>query len=257
MQANRTSMFFALYGKEIRELLLEITVVVLLAMLINVLLFARSNHSPFPELLFVANFMLFGLACFMPFVSSFKLISREWRNNSIYMLLSLPAKGTLVLGAKLAALVTQFVVGTLVVGGSGLLLMRALMGLEFSQTLNEFGQATGLSTAQLFGEMFLVYLLGVAILIYLISISFSSQLAGKLVRRYSGLLTVVVFIALYSGMQKLMTLFWHKVDWHLSATLVNTDLFNQYLGIAILTFLTVSALLYAGSVFIYNRRIEL
>ncbi|MGI6435679.1 MAG: ABC transporter permease [Syntrophomonadaceae bacterium] len=260
MQANRFNMFAALYGKEMRELLAEITIVVLLAIVVNVVLFFRLDQSPFRYVLFVPNMMLFGLACFLPFISSFKLIYREWRSNTIYMLLSLPVKGASVLGAKLAALLTQYVIGSLAVMGTCLLLVLALMGPEFSQGLQELCRESGLSTSQLLGEGLLLYMLSIAVLIYLVSISFGSQMVGKLVRRYSGLLTIVVFIALYSTMQKLIGLFWNQVDLHFNighAYSMSIGVINQYLGLALLSLLSASALLYAGTIWIYNRRIEL
>lgn len=260
MQANRFKMFAALYGKEMRELYAEITIVALLAAVVNMVLFFRLDNSPFRYILFLPNIMLFGLACFLPFISSFKLIYREWRSNTIYMLLSLPVKGASVLGAKLAALLTQYVMGTFAVMGACLLLVLALMGPEVTQGLQELYRETGLTASQLFGEGLLLYLLSMGVLIYLVSISFGSQLVGKMVRRYSGLLTVVVFIALYSTMQKLIGLFWHQVDLHFNANYacsMSIGVMNQYLGLALLSLLAASALLYAGTIWIYNRRIEL
>lgn len=203
MQANGYRMFSALYRKELRELAIDIVIVTVLAVLVNVYLFFKLNHGPYVHLLIVPNLMLLGLAGLLPFISSFKLISREWKSNTIYMLLSLPVKGTAVLGAKAAALLTQYVAGTMAVAVSSVLVSLALAGPEIGAAIRQLYIHPEINLNQLLGTGMLCYILSMAGLVYLVSISFGSQMVGKLVRSHSGLVTLVVFIVLLYVVQYL------------------------------------------------------
>ncbi|HCF71394.1 MAG TPA: hypothetical protein DER33_07420 [Syntrophomonas sp.] len=260
MQAKRLKMFTALYAKEMRDLAAETIIVAGLAVVVNLFLFFKLNHTPYAHILVLPNLMLLGLAAFLPFISSFKLIYREWKSNTIYMLLSLPVKGALVLGAKMAALVTNYIAGTLAVLVSGFIVSLALVGEEIQRALQTIHLTPGVSYGQLLGTGLLFYLLSIAGLIYLVSISFGSQIVGKLVRGYSGLVTLLVFLALLFTIQDLGLLVGNElvsflgIDFSIQWTI---DAFNQFLLLFIAALLGVSTLIYAGTVWIYNRRIEL
>lgn len=260
MQARGYRMFFALYGKELRELAAEIFIVAALAVVVNLFLFFRLNHTQYMHMLIVPNMMLLGLAGFLPFISSFKLINREWKSNTVYMLLSLPVKGSSILGAKAAALLTQYVVGTMTVMISAVLLSLALAGPEIRSAIQELYIAPSVNLTQLAGTGMLFYLLSIAGLLYLVSISFGSQLVGKLVRSYSGLATLVVFIALLYIMQTLGGLLANQFSPYFTTFISNqwtVATFNRFLLITTAFLLSGASIICAGTVWIYNRRIEL
>lgn len=260
MQVKGCRMFSALYRKELRELAAEIIIVTTLAVVVNVFLFFRLNHSQYLYIMMVPNLMLLGLAGLLPFISSFKLIYREWKSNTVYMLLSLPVKGASVLGAKAAALLTQYVAGTMMVMICAVLLSLALAGPDIQKAMHELYITPGVNLKQLLGTGMLSYVLSMAGLLYLVSISFGSQIVGKLVRSYSGLVTLVVFIGLLYLMQYLGGLLAYQFSPYFAAFLSNqwtVATFNQFLLLSIVSLLSGSALIYAGTVWIYNRRIEL
>jgi hypothetical protein len=260
MQANGYRKFCALYGKEMRELSLEIIIVTGLAAVVNLYLFFRLNHTPYIRLLIVPNLMLLGLAGFLPFLASFKLINREWKSNTVYMLLSLPVRGASVLGAKAAALLTQYIAGTMAVGISAALLSLALAGPEIKAVLQQLYINPGVNLNQLLGSGVLFYLLSMAGLLYLVSISFGSQIAGHLVRSYSGLVTLLVFVALLYIVQYFGGLLAYQFSPYFLTFLSNqwtVSTFNKFLLLSTIGLVVASAVIYLGTVWVYNRRIEL
>ena len=59
---------------------------------------------------------LMGLAGFLPVITSFRILGREWGQNNIYLMMSLQVSGTMKLGSKLLVLLSEYLAGTLLVG---------------------------------------------------------------------------------------------------------------------------------------------
>ena len=191
MAVKSITMFAALYKKQMRETLPEIVVVASVTVLIG--LFVYFKLGSLLSAVAVAMVMVLGLASFLPLISSLRL-GQEWNNNTIYLMMSLPVGGGMILGSRLTALLTQYILGTLIVGIVGMLL-------AFGMFPDDFGYYLKLSLPY-WDEAFLLYLLTVMILAYFISISFFSQIIGKLVSRFSGLVTLVTFIAPYGCQER-------------------------------------------------------
>ncbi len=196
MQVSAGKKFFALYRKEMRDILPELIVVAAIAIVFTALVYINSPQMP--QLVMLPLLMATGLAVFLPFISSFKLLWREFNNNTIYLIMSLPVKGGTVLGSKLAALLSQYLLGILVVVITGLTIVvlqapQLPAGVDISKRVWDM-VSLGL----------LAFLLSMLTLAYLISTSFFSQLVGKMASRFSGLLTAVVFFVALSLGGKLM-----------------------------------------------------
>ena len=121
MPTSTWQRFSALYGKEMRELRPEITIVLVSAAVICLTMYFRSGNER--EFLIVPLFLLMGLAAFLPFICSFKLLNREFSSNTIYFIMSLPVRGGMILSTKYLALLSQYLIGTLAVATSGILLL--------------------------------------------------------------------------------------------------------------------------------------
>ncbi|HBQ26772.1 MAG TPA: hypothetical protein DD791_10305, partial [Syntrophomonas sp.] len=87
MQTSSLKKFFKLYSKEMRELRPEILVVLIATLVLNLFFYFKAQELP--AMVIVPSMMMLGLAGFLPFISSFKLLGREWNSNTIYLLLSL------------------------------------------------------------------------------------------------------------------------------------------------------------------------
>lgn len=239
MSANWFKKFMALYKKQMREILPEIIVVAAVAVVISLVLYYKVGA--FPPAIGFPVVMLIGLAGFLPLISSLRL-SQEWSNHTIYLMMSLPVGGGMILGSRLAALLTQYLLGTVMAGLSGLLLTLALFPEAFSyveKILPYWGHAA------------LMYLISMASLAYLLAISLFSQVAGKLVNRFSGLVTALVFIITLWLSGKVMELMWAPGTVELRETTLS--LLSSVLG----QILLVTALIFALAVMVYNRRVEL
>ncbi|HOQ10477.1 MAG TPA: hypothetical protein PLG09_10170 [Syntrophomonadaceae bacterium] len=209
------------------------------AVLVSLVLYLKLGSVRIAVLM--AMMMVMGLACFLPIVSSFRL-GQEWNNHTIYLMMSLPVGGGMILGSRLAALLTQYVFGTLIVGICGLLLAGELAP-ELYDNLDLILPYLDI--------VVLFYLCTVAWIGYLISVSFFSQIIGKLVSRFSGLVTIVTFFATLWLSVKMMGLMLGQRT--IEAPDVTAQIFWLLLGVITL----VAAVIFALSTWVYNRRVEL
>lgn len=251
MSTSKLKMFFGLYAKDMRESIPEIAVVATVAVVINVIFYLRVSQ---PEsavapnallLLIIPALMVMGLAVFLPLISSFKLLGREWSNNTVYFIMSLPVSGAMILGSKLLVLLSQYVVGTLIAGMTGLVLIWNVIP-EIIRFIS--GQPHCFSLVLLF------YLLSAAFLIYLISISFLSQIVGRLSARFSGLITALVFFLTLYIVGKIND-FTSSLNIRMFADWYTTPLGS--LLTANLMVLLTATVIFTLAVAIYNRKVEL
>lgn len=256
MPTSRLGMFSKLYSKEMRELAPEMITVIGLAVLAYIYLFFKTHEYPLAVI--GPIFMIGGLAAFLPVISSFKLLSREWKNNTVYLMMSLPVKGGMIMGAKLLALLSQYVLATLIAGVGGFLLTYALNP-ELGQILNTTIPGVGLNLWQLWPQGLALYLTSIVVITYIASISFFSQMVGKLVSRFSGLVTAGVFIATAYLSGKVGDLFWGNIDpqWTNEINTFDLSVINQFLLTNFLFSLAIAAVIFTLAVIIYNRKIEL
>ena len=251
MSTNKLKMFLGLYAKDMRESIPEIMVVASVAIVLNGIFYLRvirpeAAVAPNTHLaLIIPVLMVMGLAVFLPLFSSFKLLSREWNNNTVYFIMSLPISGAMILGSKLLALLTQYVVGTLIAGMTGLVLVWNLIP-EILRSISD--QPHG------FSMVLLLYLLSAAFLIYLISISFFSQIVGRLSTQFSGLITGGVFVlTLYIVGQ--INDFTSSLNVKMFADWYTTPIVS--LLTANLMVLVTAAAIFTLAVIVYNRKLEL
>lgn len=240
MSVKAITMFAALYKKQMRETLPEIVVVASVTVLMGLLVYFKMGSLL--SAVAAAMVMVLGLASFLPLISSLRL-GQEWNNNTIYLMMSLPVGGGMILGSRLTALLTQYILGTLVVGVVGMLLAIGMFP-------DDFGYYLKLSMPY-WDEAFLVYLLTIMVLAYFISISFFSQIIGKLVNRFSGLITLVTFFGTLWLSGEAMSLLWGQVS------LGPQDLSTQLLAVSVGQITLVAAVIMTLAVLIYDRRVEL
>jgi len=261
MQNSGVKKFFKLYAKEMWELRPEIFIVLAATLVLDIVFYFKGQEHP---VLVAGPFMMIlGLAVLLPFISSFKLLGREWNLNTVYLLFSLPVKGASILGSKLLALLSQYVINTLVVCVGGVILAFLLFpepGLIASlKDIQTMGIDTRISTLLLVG--ILSFLMSMAGMAYVITISFFSQLLGKLVRRFSGPVTAIVFVATFWLMGKAMTPMWQKLgeysNMHISEYNFSVAALNQLIGMNTLIILFGTLVVFIAAVLVYNHKIEL
>ncbi|NLW90261.1 MAG: hypothetical protein GXY34_01480 [Syntrophomonadaceae bacterium] len=260
MQTSSWRRFSALYSKELRELRPEIVIVVAAAVLICVTMFVKSGTSE-RDLLVLPIVLLMGLAGFLPFVATFKLLGREWSSNTIYLIMSLPASGELILGAKLAALISQYLLGTLVVIASAVVWLYPHLP-ELVRSLNSM-TGIDMQLAQFIPGIAIAYLLSLTWLFYLISASFLSQLISKLFTRFNGAITLIAFVIILMLGSWLMEISRSFINTSSSINIVGTDVVSGlqqailFMGINSAIYFIAAGLIMMISILVYNYRIEL
>ena len=253
--------FFKLYTKEMHELRLEILILIITTLVLDVYLYFKLQDIP--NIAIAPSLMILGLASLLPFISSFKLLNREFSTNTAYLLLSLPVKGGSILGSKLLALLSQYVIGTLIVGIAGLILASLLFPEPGLTEVIRQAQAAGIdiNLQSLLSMGVLFYLMSIVSMAYVVVISFFSQLVGKLAKRFSGLITVIIFLATFWLMGKLMTPLWQQLDnvsqHYMNLYNFNVAAFNGVMGLNTLIILLGTTLVFLAAVLVYNHKIEL
>lgn len=243
MLAKSFSKFGALYNKQMREMAPELIIIGATAVLVSLVLYLKVG-SMYTAIL-VAMMMVMGLAYFLPIVSSFRLM-QEWNNHTIYLMMSLPVGGGMILGSRLAALLTQYVFGTLIVGICGVLLVIGVAPEAFYEYLKLLWPYLDIAV--------LLYLISIAWMAYLISVSFFSQIVGKLVRRFSGLVIIITFFATLWLSIKVMGL---MLGQYTATSIAATELTAQPLLILLGVLAGITAVIMALAIWVYNRRVEL
>jgi len=260
MQTSAWQRFSALYNKEMRELRPEIVIVVATAVLICLAMYCKSGVDA-RNLLIFPIFLLMGLAGFLPFVASFKLLGREWSTNTIYLIMSLPVSGEMILGAKLAALISQYLLGTLVVIASAVFWVQP----HLPEIVSSINSMTGseVTLIKFIPGIAMAYLLSLTWLFYLISVSFLSQFIGKLFTRFNGMITLLVFlVTLFLG-GWLMEIPRSFINTSSSFNIIGPNIQSSlqqavlFMGVNSAIYFVVASLVMFISILIYRYRVEL
>lgn len=243
MRANSINMFLKLYQKEMTELKAEIIITVLAVIMTTSLLYILGARLGWTTGLAL---MAAGFAGLLPLITATKIFEKEWNNNTIYLIMSLPVRGGMILGSKLAAVVSQYLIGTITVLVSWAIIIRYSFPNEVALVVNEIN-----GTAWALG--FSLYGLTIALGIYLISLIFFSQMTARLVNRFRGLVTFITFFTLFVISNKLISPWkWHGgINGGAFIPPVEPFLINS------LIYLGAAAIIFLGAVIIYNQRVEL
>lgn len=256
MHSSKMKMLGQLYMKDLHEIIPELVIVACGVVLVTVGYFLRASNDPNPVIV-LPLMLLFGLAGLLPLVASFKLLSREWTNQTVYLIMSLPVSGWMVLGTKLLVLISQYIVGTLLIGGSAYLLYITSLYQFFAP-----GQPAHmlLQNPDLFKYMLAIYLSGTMFLIFLCCVSFLSQVVGKLSRKFSGLITAVTFIATLIISGRIMDIFGvgqYSANPIALRMMESSSHFAYSMNLTSLGQLLIAVLIFILAVVIYNKKLEL
>lgn len=142
----------------------------------------------------LSSMIVFG-ALFLVFIRSFTLVSSEWKDNTLHMIMPLPIGGKSIFFSKLLAILTQ----TFIIGGVSLALalgvLYMILELENIQQIFNFlaMDSGGLLSSNLM-EIVKLAFYGFISFASLIVIVFFSSVVGRMFTKWSGFITFVVFI---------------------------------------------------------------
>lgn len=254
MLSNRLKMFGKLYTKDLHEVTMEILIVVIGVVLVTAG-FLLNSDTPSPVYIFPL-LLLLGLAGFLPLLSSFKLLYREWSQNTVYLIMSLPVSGAMMLGAKLAVLMTQYIIGTAMITLSAYLLYTTNLYQYFNAFLPQLGNY------DLVHNLLNVYVAGLVFLLFLCCNSFFSQVTGRLSRRFSGLITAATFIVTLIVSDGILDMIKNS---NLTGDIKTAQIFgaaasfsaNSVMSSSSLGYLLLAVVLFVLAAVIYDRKLEL
>ncbi|NLB88857.1 MAG: hypothetical protein GX790_06470 [Syntrophomonadaceae bacterium] len=243
MKANKFKMFYKLYEKEMRELKIEIWLTVLAIIGATILTYVGGADQRWTIL---PLFLTAGLAALLPVVTASKIFIKEFNHNTIYLMMSLPVGGGMILGSKLAATVTQYLIGTIFFMISAAMLTLCLFPVEKDTLIKAMGSVP-------WGLFISIYFSTVAFGIYLVVITFFSQIISRLVTKFQNLVTVIALAGTLWLTFKLIDPLILEKDYYVGNMFMAADLFVY----ASLFFIGVAFVIGVVTVLIYNRRIEL
>lgn len=256
-----------LYRKELRVLRLESMVVLGLILLWNLYLYYKASTATWPPgTHLVFSLMMLVITGFLPLIEAFKIWGDEWKNNTVYLLLSLPVNGQQVVLAKLLAVLTQFIL----LSTAALLATAGL----FKATLLT-GDLAMIKTAWGLIRQYRLILAIIAVsgllnLANFTLLAFFCTLLGQSVRKFSGLVAIASFLVGMYLVGKLAswltlalnTLPWPSIDTHLPISFYSYGLtiaspHDLSIFTGPLALLIVGVLLFTATVLFYNHRVEL
>lgn len=191
MKTSKLRMFGKLYMKDIQDIKMESFIFLIAVAAWNIFLYLKYlSNWPYQVSIGLST-IAFGIAAFVPFIESFKLLRDEWKNNTVYLVMSLPVSGSLILLSKLTVILTQYVVFSLFSVACFVLLTYATpaWGFTWEVIRNTIADQT---LPFKFASAF--YITTVVGMLYTTALAFLSSVVGKSVRKFSFLTTVGTFL---------------------------------------------------------------
>lgn len=186
MEISKGKMFRTLFKKDLLLGKNESLLILGFIIIGNLFLYYKAQTTWPTELAFGLSTFLLMFVPISLFFRAFSSISSEWKENTVYLMMSLPVSGSMILISKLLALVTR-------------LIFLLIAALPFTVIL--FNK---LSAELLFGKivinMELIFIASKYFIIiilfyilYLVMALFSAQI-GRLFKKFSGFISLVTFI---------------------------------------------------------------
>ncbi|MCC5909049.1 MAG: ABC transporter permease [Clostridiaceae bacterium] len=251
MKIANGSMLSTLYKKDIMSMKLE-NIIMLVGILLGHLYFAyKASTGWHPGTIPFTSSTIFSIVLFVILLGTFSSIRREWNNNTIYLIMSLPVGGKTIFLSKLLTILTQ-----LVVFGGLSVLLGILSSLHFLGSDLLVEGLGFISKYQLIQELLkFVTLLFIGV-IQIIFVAFFSSIVGSLFKRFSGFITFAIFVIsnviigrIYTEMLKL---FMHL---HIESTRqsISSEFFLAQVGLM----LVISIIFFFLTSAVYDKKVEL
>ncbi|SHJ42602.1 ABC transporter permease [Tepidibacter formicigenes] len=189
-------MLFNLYKKEVNKLKKETIIFLGLALIINIFFLYKTYNGWNLEAGFFINMFLLPAAFLIPLIlSESKLINQEFKNNTIYLLMSLPVSSQKIFLSKFLAVITQYIVSSL-----SIIIFTGIQFIIFLNRTSYIQEIKTLLDIRIFSAAICFYIFSIVGLIYIVSTVFLSSIIGKTFKKYSKLISFgSFFLVLYIG----------------------------------------------------------
>ncbi|MFW6007569.1 MAG: hypothetical protein ACOCQ5_06210 [Halanaerobiales bacterium] len=245
----------SLLKREIRENLFSTAVILLLTLVFYIFLYTRTTVNTLPVILAVIYIPLFVFPVYILFMG-YRMFSKEWHNNTIFMLKSFPRTGYEIVLAKMLQVLLIILVFMLV-SGSGIYLILSTNYSVLVQFLPDEINYLNWSAIISWSSMGYLWLCGF--------IYFTAQLSG-LISFISGnfrwLIAIIVFYLTHYLTVRLGGYIFLLFSWfpNLNLNLINTATeemnFISINGGALLTAILILIFLFTGCGYIYEKVLE-
>jgi len=217
----------------------------------------------------LSSMIVFG-ALFWVFIRSFSLVSSEWKDNTLHMIMPLPIGGKSIFFSKLMALFTQIlVVGTITVIfalGSATLILGLDEVTSFFRIFNIASEELILGNISEIIKMIIFAFVNFGQLLVIV---FFSSVVGRMFKKLSGPITFVVFILSSFIISRITFLIDRMVTFDSQAgfsisgdnvtgmeTTINFMSTPEYL-FGVFYALAFGALFFFATTYLYDRKVEL
>ena len=258
---------FTLYKKDLAASKFETLLILGFIVVGNLFLYCKAKTSWPLDMSMTFSTLFLGFVPLFIFFRAFSFIRDEWKENTVYFMMSLPTTGNTIFISKLLALLTQFFILGIVAATFIAVFISMQPGPH-----QIWVTMKGVDNIQ-----HIVWELGkIGIIVFLIFgmaiiIAFFSAVVGKLFKRFSGLITFVVFIITNYVTGKFLSILielTNKIGFNYyiekKVMIGDTALTWQsmpnldFLFVIIIIFITaVSVLLFLATTTIYDRKVEL
>ncbi|MCT4508088.1 MAG: ABC-2 transporter permease [Tepidibacter sp.] len=254
-------MIFSLFKKDLMKFKKETIIFLGLALIINIFCLYKSYNGWAIESGFAVNMFLFPITFLIPlFSSGSKLIGQEWKDNTVYLTMSLPVSSQKIFLSKFLAVIAQYLISSL-----SIIIITGIQLLIFFNRIPYTEEIKKIFDIRIFGMGSFLYILSMSILIYLVSIIFLSSLTGKMFKKYSKLVSFgLFFIVLFIG-GKVIDFIVESFSFHIhGGEYMNVEVVMEFfkeLGLnfmgSSLIFLVLAGIIYFVTCKIYDKKIEI
>lgn len=265
MEKSFTKKLWMLYKKDLMSIRNESLMFLALLAGLNAFalfkVFSSDNPLNASGYAVLSTMFTFGIFLFI-LIRSFSIVTSEWKNNTLYMLMPLPLGGKSIFFSKLMAIVTQaFILGAVSFVFNLIIVFNVFSIERVAEAFQWFNLDSKGIFLEVLPDLIKFGLVGFVTFVTSIIFVFFSSIVGRLFKKFSGLISFVTFIGMSILNQKLLNVFVSPV----SAT-TNYDTYGQLYfsfetGSMLMTTMVysvvVSIILFLGMAYIYDKKVEL
>lgn len=265
MRISKGKKLLTLYKKDLAASKFETLLILGFIVVGNLFLLYKAKTSWPIDMALALSMLSLGFVPLFTFFKAFNFIREEWKENTVYFMMSLPTTGNTIFLSKFLALLTQFFIL-----GAAALVFVSVFTLMQPQIQQDWMLIKSIDNIHLIiweiGKIGIIMFLSFAMTIIT---AFFSAVVGKLFRKFSGLITFIVFIATSYVSTRLMSEI---------VGLINKGMFNSYvqkemtvgevrMSLQVLpnpifiptmvSIIIISTLLFLATTTIYDKKVEL
>ena len=230
----------------------------------NLFLYYKAKTSWELDMCTALSVLPLGFVPLFTFFRAFGFIREEWKENTIYFMMSLPTTGNVIFLSKFLALLTQFFVLGVVASIFTATFILMEPGIQqVWMTIKDISNVHQIVWE--FAKVGIMMFLSFAMAIIT---AFFSAVVGKLFRRFSGLITFVVFIITnYVSTNSIVEIVklvnnggpnpYMRREVMVKGNILLQVLPNPVFVVSIILIIIVSILLFLATSTIYDRKVEL